>query len=100
MDKSNALISIVVPVYGCEACLLELCGRLKTTLTSITTEFEIILVNDASPDSAWETIIQLSANNEHIKGSNLSRNSGQHNAIPACVDVASGNWAVVVECDL
>ncbi|MBU5468638.1 glycosyltransferase family 2 protein [Virgibacillus sp. MSJ-26] len=100
MDKSSALISIVVPVYGCEACLAELCSRLKTTLTSITTEFEIILVNDASPDSAWRTIVQLSANNEHIKGINLSRNFGQHNAITAGLDFAYGDWVVVMDCDL
>src|SRR5699024_3945853 len=100
MDKSNALISIVVPVYGCEACLAELCSRLKTNLTSITTEFEIILVNDASPDSAWRTVVQLSANNEHIKGINLSLYIGPHNAITAGLDFAYVGWVVVMDCDL
>lgn len=100
MDKSNPLISIVVPVYGCEACLVELCSRLKTTLTSITTEFEIILVNDASPDSAWKTIVQMSEDNDHIKGINLSRNFGQHHAITAGLDFAYGDWVVVMDCDL
>ncbi len=52
-------ISVVTPVYGCKTCLAELYLRLKQTLELITPDFEIIMVNDASPDGAWDTIVEL-----------------------------------------
>jgi dolichol-phosphate mannosyltransferase len=56
---TNPHISIVSPVYGCKTCLCELYFRLKETLEKITPDYEIILVNDASPDGALETINEL-----------------------------------------
>ena len=93
-------ISIVIPVYGCGDCLSELCSRLSSTLSSISHDYEIFLVNDASPDGAWELINQLSKEDERIKGINLSRNFGQHIAITAGLDLARGDWVVVMDCDL
>ena len=72
------LISVVSPVYGCKTSLYELIYRLKATLGQISPFYEIILVNDASPDGAWETIVELSKNDKQIKAINLSRNFGQH----------------------
>ncbi|MFA1821946.1 glycosyltransferase family 2 protein [Virgibacillus oceani] len=101
MDTTvNPLISIVVPVYGCETCLKELCSRLDETLKSIPADYEIILVNDASPDDAWTTIKALHENNTYIKGIDLARNYGQHHAITAGLDAANGDWVVVMDCDL
>lgn len=100
MAKSNPLISVVVPVYGCAASLVELCDRLQTTLQSITPDYDIILVNDASPDLAWEMIVELSEANATIKGLNLSRNFGQHYAITAGLDFAFGDYVIVMDCDL
>jgi len=93
-------ISVVSPVYGCKNCLLELYSRLKGTLEKITTNFEIILVNDASPDNAWETIAELAKMDNRVKGINLSRNFGQHYAITAGLDHCNGEWIVVMDCDL
>jgi len=93
-------ISIVTPVYGCKTCLLELYLRLKETLETITPNFEIIMVNDASPDGAWQTIVELAQKDIRIKGINLSRNFGQHYAITAGLDHAKGDWIVVMDCDL
>lgn len=98
MDKIH--ISIVTPVYGCGASLCQLYERLEKTLSSITNDFEIIMVNDASPDSAWETIKLLSKKDKRVKGMNLSRNFGQHKAITAGLDYAQGKWIVVMDCDL
>lgn len=94
------LISVVVPVYGCETCLVELCQRIKTAVLSIPAKYEIILVNDASPDQAWETMIRLSKQDTRIKGIDLARNFGQHHAITAGLDFAEGDWVVVMDCDL
>ncbi len=93
-------ISIVVPVYGCKTCLVELYFRLVKTLETINSNFEIILVNDASPDGAWETIIEIASKENRVKGINLSRNFGQHYAITAGLDFCKGDWVVVMDCDL
>jgi polyisoprenyl-phosphate glycosyltransferase len=99
MSKAPFL-SVVTPVYGCQACLPKLYSRLRATLTQISDDFEIIMVNDSSPDNAWRTIEQLAAEDPRVKGVNLSRNFGQHRAITAGLDYASGEWVIVMDCDL
>lgn len=94
------MISIVSPVYGCKTMLAELYLRVKTTLTEMNQDFELILVNDNSPDGAWETIAELAAKDKRVKAINLSRNFGQHYAITAGLDFAKGDWVVVMDCDL
>lgn len=93
-------LSVVSPVYGCKNCLFELYQRLKETLEKISPDFEIILVNDASPDGAWGVITDLTNKDRRVKGINLSRNFGQHNAITAGLDHCKGDWIVVMDCDL
>lgn len=100
MDKRIPLISVVIPVYGCKGCLIELCTRIVQTIESIPAQPEIILVNDASPDLPWETIKQLSTEDDRIKGIDLARNFGQHHAITAGLDYTNGDWVVVMDCDL
>ena len=99
-DISNVHLSVVTPVYGCCQSLEKLYERLEKILSTITDKFEIIMVNDASPDNAWEVITQLSLKDSRVRGINLSRNFGQHKAITAGLDYASGNWVVVMDCDL
>ena len=67
-------ISVVVPVYGCQDSLIELCSRINACLTKIVSEFEIILVDDRGAGNAWCTIKNLSNGDERIKGIKLSRN--------------------------
>jgi dolichol-phosphate mannosyltransferase len=64
------------------------------------THFELILVNDGSPDADWEQIRTLAATDPRVKGINLSRNFGQHHAITAGLDFARGDWVIVMDCDL
>lgn len=97
---TNTVISVVSPVYGCSLLIYELYKRLVTELSKITPDFEIILVNDASPDNAWETIKQIAEKDTRVTGINLSRNFGQHYAITAGLDHAKGEWVVVMDCDL
>ncbi|MBP1970694.1 dolichol-phosphate mannosyltransferase [Virgibacillus natechei] len=70
------------------------------TVTKIPAQYEIILVNDASPDDAWQTIKNLSNQDERIKGIDFARNFGQHHAITAGLDYTNGDWVVVMDCDL
>lgn len=100
MNNNNVHISVISPVYGCATSLIELYFRIKNVLSGITESFEIIFVNDNSPDNAWEIIEELSKKDDRIKGILLSRNFGQHNAITAGLDFSLGEWVVVMDCDL
>lgn len=93
-------ISVVVPVYGCGDSLNILYERLEKSLSTISEDFEIILVNDKSPDNAWETIKKLVSKDNRVKGINLARNFGQHKAIAAGLELTKGDWVVVMDCDL
>lgn len=100
MSEQRPHISVISPVYGCKECLSSLCERLDRVLSTISPNYEIILINDASPDEAWTEIVHLSKQNPRIKGVNFSRNFGQHYALSAGFDYASGDWIVVMDCDL
>ena len=78
----------------------ELVLRLTQSLSSITDNFEIILVNDASPDKSWCEILEVTKKDSRVKGVNLSRNFGQHYAISAGLSLTKGEWVVVMDCDL
>ncbi len=93
-------ISIVSPVYRGETMVSELVRRNVGSVSAITDDYEIILVNDASPDNSWDEIVKQCAANPKVKGINLSRNFGQHYAITAGLHYAQGDWVVVMDCDL
>lgn len=93
-------ISAVIPVYGCRAALPELHRRLSLALSDLADEYEIILVNDNCPQKSWEVIVAICQKDEHVKGIELSRNFGQMKAILAGLDYSTGDWVVVMDCDL
>jgi dolichol-phosphate mannosyltransferase len=93
-------ISVVVPVYGCRDCLCELHRRLAAALDPVTTEWELLLVDDGSPDDAWPQIRALATGERRVRGIRLSRNFGQHAAITAGLTAARGRWIAVLDCDL
>lgn len=93
-------ISIVSPVYRAEKIIPLLVERIEKSVTKITSDYEIILVEDCGPDNSWEVIEQIAKDNKRVIGIKLSRNFGQHYAITAGLDHVSGNWIVVMDCDL
>lgn len=95
-----AHISIMSPVYRGEKMVHELVSRIKENVSSITPDYEIILVNDASPDHSWEEILKECSLDKRVKGINLSRNYGQHQAILAGLEYVKSNWTIVMDCDL
>lgn len=97
---SNIKLSIVSPVYRAEKMVHMLVERIVKSVSTITEDFEIILVNDASPDASWSVIEHECAQDKRVKGVNLSRNFGQHYAITAGLYYAKGEWVVVMDCDL
>ncbi len=94
------LFSAVIPVYGCRAALPELHRRLTEVLSGITQDYEIVLVNDACPQNSWEVIEELCEKDSHVKGIELSRNFGQMNAMLAGLNYCTGDWVIVMDCDL
>ncbi|WP_250629995.1 glycosyltransferase family 2 protein [Rhodoflexus caldus] len=100
MQAEKPLISIVSPVYKAEKIVDLLVRRVSSEVSKITTSYEIILVEDGSPDASWEAIEQNCLQDKRVKGIKLSRNFGQHYAITAGLDHAQGEWIVVMDCDL
>jgi len=92
--------SIVSPVYKGEEMVSELVDRIRHSVSKISERYEIILVNDASPDHSWSRIQEECKKDNRIKGINLSRNFGQYYAISAGLSFARGKWTVVLDCDL
>ncbi len=95
-----AHISVVIPVYKAEACLPELYRRLKDSLEQISTDFECLMIEDCGGDGSWRLIRQLAEEDPRIKGIQFSRNFGQHHGITAGLDHCTGDWVVVMDCDL
>jgi len=93
-------LSVVVPVYGCAGALGTLVDRIAESVAPITSSYEIVLVDDASPDHAWEKIVGLAAANSHVRGLKLSRNFGQHAALTAALAESRGRWTIAMDCDL
>jgi dolichol-phosphate mannosyltransferase len=93
-------LSIVSPVYRAENILDILVEEILKAVSAITMDFELILVEDGSPDGSWERIVVQCALDKRVKGIKLSRNFGQHNAITAGLSAARGEWVVVMDCDL
>lgn len=88
------------PVYRAENLLDELVRRIQASVEPLTTEYEIILVDDRGPDNSWERIEAQAARDPRVRGVRLSRNFGQHKAITAGLEHARGEWVVVMDCDL
>lgn len=99
-DAKNVLLTIVSPIYKGEKMLDELVSRIERSVETFTEDYEIILVNDCSPDDSWTKMKEICAHDKRVKGINLSRNFGQHYAITAGLAESTGEWVVVMDCDL
>jgi dolichol-phosphate mannosyltransferase len=93
-------LSIVSPVYRAEEIVQQLVAQMHNAVKPLTDSYEIILVEDGSPDKSWEAIQQICAADKKVKGVKLSRNFGQHAAITAGLATSEGEWVVVMDCDL
>ena len=93
-------LSIIVPVYRSEECLPELARRVQAAVSGHFRDYELILVNDASPDASWQVISSLADTYPFVVGVNLRKNVGQDNAIMAGMHHATGEAVVVMDDDL
>jgi glycosyltransferase involved in cell wall biosynthesis len=96
-DSSFNSISVVIPVYNSQESLPILIGRLGQVLPKITPFFEVLLINDGSQDESWNIINQLNHKYPWVRGINLMRNYGQHNAL--LCGTRNAKWAVTITLD-
>lgn len=105
MDESNRKlargISVVVPVYNSEGTLESLVSRLEDVLRQIGRDFELLLVNDGSRDGSWGVVSRLAESRATwVRGINLMRNYGQHNALLCGIRAARFDVTVTLDDDL
>lgn len=93
-------LSVVVPVYKGEKLVEPLVQELTKALPSFAKKYEIILVNDGSPDNSWDVIQMLAHKHKSVKGIRLMRNYGQHNATLCGVRAAQYEVTVTMDQDL
>ena len=98
--KNRCYLSIVSPVYAAEKIVDELVNRITLEADKITSDYEIVLVEDGGQDNSWTKIMENGKKNSKVKGIKLSRNFGQQYAITAGLENASGDWVIVMDCDL
>ncbi len=93
-------LSVVIPVYRSAECLIALYDAIEAALNSINQTYEVILVNDFSPDNSWSVIEALCAVDNRVIGVDLRRNFGQDNAILTGLRVARGRFIAIMDDDL
>lgn len=99
MEK-EPFISIVSPVYKAEKIVYELVRQIEIEVVKITKNYEIILIEDCSPDNSWEAIQKIASSNSHIRAVRFSRNFGQHVAIKTGLKLSKGDCCIIMDCDL
>ena len=93
-------VSFVIPCYRSEKTLPGVIEEIKDTMAVLSKySYEIILINDSSPDNTWNTIEELSAKNENITGINLAKNFGQHAALMAGMRESTGDYVICLDDD-
>lgn len=98
--KSKNAIGLVIPVYQAKGLVQPLVAALMKELAKIGSPFEIVLVDDGSPDASWQAIESVCRRHPQVVGIKLSRNFGQHYAISAGLSRSRGEWVIVMDCDL
>jgi undecaprenyl-phosphate 4-deoxy-4-formamido-L-arabinose transferase len=93
-------ISVVIPIYNSAASLPALCTELGPVLAGLGKPYEIILVNDGSRDASWKAVTDCAAIWPNIRGINLMRNFGQHNALLCGIRLARYSTVVTIDDDL
>lgn len=92
-------ISFVIPCYNSSKTIESVVNEIVTTVNKRDDEYEIILVNDCSTDDVWNVIKKLRKYNSRIKGICFAKNFGQHSALMAGYNKASGDIVVSLDDD-
>ena len=93
-------ISLVTPLYRSAPGLRELCDRARATIRALTPDYEIVLVNDGSPDDSLAVAREIAAEDPNVVVIDLSRNFGQHPALMTGLRAATGDYVFICDSDL
>lgn len=99
-DEPEFDLSVVIPVYRSADCLAALIAAINGALTPGGSRYEVVLVNDCSPDQSWKVIEDLCQRYGNVVGIDLCRNFGQDNALLTGIRVARGKQVAVMDDDL
>jgi putative glycosyltransferase len=93
-------LSVVATLYRSAEHLQEFYSRVRATASALTNDFEIVLVNDGSPDASLETAVTLSLQDPHVVVIDLARNFGHHKAMMTGLGRATGDLIFLIDSDL
>lgn len=100
MENGKKTVSFVIPCYRSEHTLGNVVEEIHKTLQDMEQyDYEIILVNDCSPDGTWAAIRRLCQGNSRIRGIHFARNFGQHAALMAGLRQSVGEYVVCLDDD-
>lgn len=99
-EDTSPMLSIVSTLYHSGPHLAEFHRRVTAAVRSITKDYEIILVNDGSPDDSQQIALQLAKDDERLSVIELSRNFGHYRAIMTGLAQSRGEWVFLIDCDL
>ncbi len=92
--------SVIIPVYNGAETIRPLTKRLEKTLPELFSDYEILLIEDGSPDDSWAVIQELCQEYEKVRGIHLMRNFGQHNAVLCGIREARFEITITMDDDL
>ncbi len=99
MSNEAKKVSFIIPCYRSEQTLPGVVAEINDTMENCAYDYEIILVNDCSPDGTLATIRSLCAGQKNIRGISFARNFGQHAALMAGLRESSGDYVVCLDDD-
>lgn len=92
-------LSFVIPCYRSQNTVLKVVDEIEETVKNSGYDYEVLLVNDGSPDKVWNVISEKALIDEHVIGINLARNFGQHCALMAGFNNVSGDYVIALDDD-
>ena len=93
-------LSFIIPCYGSERTITGVCNEIKSKmLERQEMKYEIIAVNDCSPDNVWSVLKSLAGKHDNVKCINLAKNGGKHAALMSGLKYASGERCVLLDDD-
>jgi putative glycosyltransferase len=93
-------LSIVTTLYGSAPFIREFCRRASGAAARLTTDYEIVLVNDGSPDESLQVAVALAGSDRHVRVIDLARNVGHHRAMMIGLRHATGRRVLLLDADL
>lgn len=100
IDNNSPMISVVTSIYCSAPYIREFYDRILKTIQTITNRYEIIFVNDGSPDGSLDIVLAIHKEDPAVAVVDLSRNFGHHKALAAGLRQAKGEMIFLIDCDL